>query len=308
VPDQPAADAPDVAVAEVATVVAPADRAAVLALAAAAADADGVSPLDDQVRLDLTHGASQARHLFARVGDELAGYAHLHVEGSAGTGHLVVMPESRRRGVGTALLDAMTSAVTPLRLWSHGDLAEAQAFAATRGLRRVRDLWQMAGPLRGMPQPSYPDDIVVRTFEPGRDEAAWVAANAAAFAPHPEQGGMTEDDLRKRMAEPWFDPAGFFLAERAGELIGYHWTKVHPTLPGHDGPVGEVYVLGIVPSAQGIGLGTALTATGLRHLEDGGLDTVMLYVEGDNAAAIRVYEKLGLRRSAVDVMYEQPDP
>jgi mycothiol synthase len=146
----------------------------------------------------------------------------------------------------------------------------------------------------------------VRTFEPGRDEEAWVAVNAAAFAHHPEQGRMTVSDLRQRMAEPWFDPAGFFLAERDGELLGFHWTKVHPSRPEHEGRVGEVYVLGVSPTAQGLGLGTALTATGLHHLRDRGLDTVILYVEADNEPAIAVYQKLGLRRASVDAMYERP--
>jgi len=102
----------------------------------------------------------------------------------------------------------------------------------------------------------------VRTFTPGEDDAAWLAVNAAAFAHHPEQGSLTQRDLDDRKAEPWFDPKGFFLAERAGEIVGFHWTKVHA-----EERLGEVYVVGIPagrpgrrPSAK------ALTATGLRHL------------------------------------------
>jgi mycothiol synthase len=79
----------------------------------------------------------------------------------------------------------------------------------------------------------------VRTFVPGEDDAAWLAANAAAFAHHPEQGSLTQRDLDDRKAEPWFDPAGFFLAFRGAELVGFHWTKVHAA----EG-LGEVYVVG----------------------------------------------------------------
>ena len=86
----------------------------------------------------------------------------------------------------------------------------------------------------------------------GADEDAWLAVNAAAFAGHSEQGRWTRADLLAREAEPWFDPAGFLLAERENVLLGFHWTKVHA-----DG-MGEVYVLGVDPAAHGLGLGSAL--------------------------------------------------
>ena len=55
--------------------------------------------------------------------------------------------------------------------------------------------------------------VVVRAFRPGQDEVAFLAVNAEAFAGHPEQGSLGRADLDQRMAEAWFDPAGFFVAE-----------------------------------------------------------------------------------------------
>jgi mycothiol synthase len=143
----------------------------------------------------------------------------------------------------------------------------------------------------------------VRTFEPGRDEEAWLAVNARAFAGHPEQGGWTRADLDDRIGQPWFDPRGFFLAadtRRDGALAGFHWTKVHD---GGPEPAGEVYVVGVDPSYQGTGLGKALTVIGVRHLHDHGLRTVELYVDGSNTAARRLYDALGFTEAAVDVQY-----
>jgi mycothiol synthase len=150
----------------------------------------------------------------------------------------------------------------------------------------------------------------VRPFRPGRDEAAWLRVNARAFATHPEQGRWTETDLRLREDEPWFDPAGFLMAWRGdpdagGVLLGSHWTKVHPAGDAGPEPVGEVYVLGIDPDAQGLGLGRALTALGLAHLRDRGLREVLLYTEEDNAAAVHLYERSGFRRYAVDVSWRR---
>jgi mycothiol synthase len=108
-------------------------------------------------------------------------------------------------------------------------------------------------------------------------------------------------DLRTAEDEPWFDAKGFLLAVDAeDQLLGFHWTKIHHD---QDRSMGEVYVLGIDPEAQGGGLGTALTLAGLRHLAGRGIDRVMLYVEADNPAGIALYARLGFTVWDVDVQY-----
>jgi mycothiol synthase len=163
------------------------------------------------------------------------------------------------------------------------------------------------------PSPRLPEDVRVEPFVPGRDEEAWLRVNARAFADHPEQGRWTAEDLRVREQEPWFDPAGFLLAWRGepgtgGTLLGSHWTKVHPPGDAADERIGEVYVLGIDPDAQGMGLGRALTDLGLAHLRSRGLAEVLLYVEEDNAAAVALYERTGFRRWSADVSWRRVPP
>jgi mycothiol synthase len=173
---------------------------------------------------------------------------------------------------------------------------------AEHGFEPVRELHQLRRSLADLPdEPPLAEGVVVRPFVPGRDEEAWLAVNAAAFASHPEQGRWTRADLAARMAEPWFDPAGFLLAERGDELLGFHWTKVHP-----DGS-GEVYVLGVAPAAQGLGLGNALLVRGLAHLAAAGCPAVLLYVDGDNPTALRLYEKAGFTSHDLDVQWQIPD-
>jgi mycothiol synthase len=149
--------------------------------------------------------------------------------------------------------------------------------------------------------PSPGGDFQVRSFLPG-DEAELLRVNAAAFADHPEQGRMDAAELTERMSEPWFDPAGLLVADSGDGLLGFHWTK------RHSASLGEVYVVGIDPAAQGIGLGKTLVDAGLRHLRDRGADDVLLYVESDNLPAVRLYEGLGFTHAAADthVMYERP--
>ena len=279
-----------------------ADADAVEELAAAATREDGVAPLNEHTLLRLHRPGAEDRHLLVRDADgALAGYAFL--EGAEA--ELVVRPDRRRRGAGTALVTRLRELTGgPVTIWAHGGSGAAAGLARATGFELVRELFRMSRDAEHAPalgEPRYPDGVVVRTFVPGRDETAWLRVNAIAFADHPEQGSWGPDDLADRLAQPWFDPAGFFLADdtRTGRLAGFHWTKIHPGPPRH----GEVYVVGVDPAYQGSGLGKALTVTGVRHLHDQGLRIVELYVDGTNTGARHLYTKLGFTEAAVDVQY-----
>lgn len=302
---------------------------AVALLTERATEADGVRPLSEHVSLHLRHGGDVGVHHLLAYGDgrgdrpHLAGYAHLDVTDvvAGSSAEVVVDPTWRRHGVGT-LLVRTARAETPdgrLRLWAHGESDASRALVASLGFEKMRELWQLRRSLSApLPPTEIPDGIDVRTFVPGTDDAAWVALNAQIFAAHPEQGTLTISDLKRRLDEPWFDQAGFFLAERDGTLVGYHWTKIHgghSHVHDHDGhgphthdthghePIGEVYVVGVAPTERGSGLGSALILLGLHHLRAAGLLDAMLYVDADNAPAIEAYERLGFTRWDNDVQY-----
>ncbi|WP_407550629.1 mycothiol synthase [Streptomyces sp. Pv4-95] len=293
---------------QVAEELAPEEAAAVLELIEQAAHRDGQPAVSEQGRLQLRGGPREGvRHVLVYVpGDdapELVAYGQLEdtdpVEAPAA--ELVVHPGHRGRGHGRALgSELLGQSGRRLRVWAHGGHPAARHLAQTLGLTKFRELRQMRRSLADLelPEPVLPEGVSVRTFQPGTDDAAWLAANAEAFAHHPEQGGLTQRDLDDRKGEAWFDPKGFFLAEKDGRLVGFHWTKVH----AEEG-LGEVYVVGVLPGAQGGGLGKALTAIGLRHLAGQGLPTAMLYVDADNVPALTVYERLGFRTHETDLMY-----
>ncbi len=272
----------------------------------AATRADGQSAVSEQGRL-LLHGGPRpgVKHLLLHQHGELVAYGQLDgtdpVE--APSAELVVHPEYRGRRYGHAVGEALLAeSGHRLRIWAHGGHPAARHLAQALGLTLFRELRQLRRPLGGLrlTEPRLPEGATVRTFVPGEDDAAWLSVNAAAFAHHPEQGALTQRDLDARKAQAWFDPAGFFLAFDAdGKLLGFHWTKVHTA-----DKLGEIYVLGVAPEAQGTGLGKALTTIGLRYLATGrSLPTAMLYVDADNNAAVRLYEGLGFRTFETDLMY-----
>ena len=292
---------------------------------------DGIAPLSEHVLLHLQYGGdTDVRHVLAYSGDELVGYGHLDVtDAIAGSSaELAVVPDARRSGIGHALVNHLRqeSPDGRLRLWARGGQSGAVALAQSLGFTHSRTLLRMRRPLSAdIPEPVWPAHTHVRTFLPGLDDQEWLELNSRAFADLPDQGGWTVADLQVRMREPWFDPAGFFLAiedntEGHEHIVGFHWTKVHGSgddqhahgehhdhdeaehhgedhhhgAHGHE-PIGEVYVVGIDPDHRGTGLGRALTLVGLGHLRRVGLPDVMLYVDASNTAAIALYESLGFQ-------------
>lgn len=276
------------------------------ALVERARHADEREPFDEDLWRQASAGATELA-LSLVDGSLTRGIAFTGWQGARRAAELLVDPGSRGQGLGRQLLAELLDAVPgELWLWSHGDHPAARVLAAAHGLERARELLQLSRPATAPQEHTNPPPgITVRTFVPGQDEDAWLAVNAKAFSWHPEQGSRTIDDLQRAEAEPWFDPDGFFLAvDSADNVVGFHWTKVHPAGSTGDAPVGEVYVLGVAPEAQGSGLGAHLTAVGLEHLAASpGVEEIILYVEGDNAAALKVYQRLGFTTRHTDVAY-----
>jgi mycothiol synthase len=289
-------------------------------LVAAATEFDGTAPVGEQVLRELGH--ERTAHLVvtdARPDDpagpeNIVGYLNLSSpRDEEAMAELVVHPQARRRGFGAALARAALAKTDGRnRFWAHGTLEPARSTASALGLVAVRELVQMRRSPRDVPDPVIPSGVRIRTYAGTSDDAELLRVNNAAFAYHPEQGGWSAAQLAERRGESWFDPAGLFLAfgDAAGDqpdrLLGFHWTKVHPDQPG----LGEVYVVGVDPSAQGRGLGKLLTLVGISSLagrladsESAAGPIVMLYVESDNVAAVRTYEGLGFTTYTVDTAY-----
>ena len=263
---------------------------------------DGVITLNEQACLQLKYRGLRDAALW--LGDD--GFALLHGQ----ILDIAVHPSARNRGTGTelarlALAEAGRGA-GKVEAWSHGDHPSAGRIASRLGVHKARELRIMTRPTS---EPVVPIDppagVRIRTFTPA-DEAALLEVNAAAFSHHPEQGHLSHEDFQERTKEAWFDADGLFLAVPEDEdpanpeLLGFHWTKVHGD---EKPPYGEVYVVATNPKAVGRGLGSVLTSAGLAYLATKDVQDVILYVDGDNAPAIAVYERLGFTTVRTEVQY-----
>jgi mycothiol synthase len=258
----------------------------IVRLVADAKAVDGAPPFSDQSIVDYRMGD---RELVA-IGEDAAALV------SPKDAEFVVAPEGRGRGLGTQLLEALLVGGATL-FWAHGDAPAARALAASHGLKPVRELLHLAGPVPG--PTSVPEPVEgprADTFVVGRDEDEWVALNARIFASHPEQGSVTRADLEQLETESWFSADNFLVVRRDGQMIGYCWLKV-------EGDRGEFYVVGVSPDHQGEHLGALLFDAGLARLADLGIRAAHLYVEGDNEPALRLYFSRGFTKDSIDIQY-----
>ena len=255
-------------------------------------DADGSPPFSDGALVEFANGQRElVWELDAdgrRVGAALD---------SPTAAEFVVDPDARGHGHGARMLDMLThpsrgGAGGAKLFWAHGDHPASRALARHHRLEAVRTLLH----LRLTPLPSGSAEGMT-AFTPA-DAQEWLELNARAFAGHPEQGSMSLADLQATMAEPWFDAGDFLLLREDGVLVGYAWLKVEGA--GQDG---EFYVVGVDPAHQGRGLGKRLMSAGFARLAERGIRGVHLYVEADNAPALRLYRDYGFVEAGVDIQY-----
>lgn len=275
-------------------------------LLAEASAHDGTPPLSDQAMLALAAG----RRTWFDFGEAI---------GVLGEGELdlVVHPAARGRGLGRQALDTMLSSApaAPLRAWVHGDKPAAAALLQRAGFTPVRSLLRMILDPSRLSEaiadtPPLPGSVRLETFDPSHPSHAkdWVRVNSRAFAAHPEQGAVTLDDFRTLTQEPWFDAHDLFLAYEdtpESPLAGFTWVK---TTRDELQTETELYVIGVDPSFAGRGLGAALLGVTLRRMAEHHPDRITLYVDGDNAAARSLYQRVGFTVEQESTQWERTPP
>jgi mycothiol synthase len=147
-----------------------------------------------------------------------------------------------------------------------------------------------------------PAGVVLEPIDPARDAAAVHHADALAFAGTP---GHRPEPLQsfydEHLAAPDFDPASSRLAKAGETAVGF-------VLCRRANGIGWVDVLGVIPDAQGRGIGRALLTAALEDFAAAGLREGRLDVDSDNPRARRLYASLGLELRHEAVIYEKALP
>jgi ribosomal protein S18 acetylase RimI-like enzyme len=210
-----------------------------------------------------------------------------------GSVEVYVLPEARRRGIGSALLAQAESAVEAPRLDAtvRRDEPAAPPFLTAHGYQPVSETWLMQIALeRDVPEPSWPEGTSVRTFRMAEAEAVKDLLDLA----YAEEPGFAlnpfEDWRRFMLGDPSFEAESWFVVEAGdGSLAAaaLNWKE------------GFVKDLVVHPAHRRRGLGAALLLHTFRHFKGRGVDLVTLKTDSVNTSqAWRLYERVGMRKIA----------
>jgi mycothiol synthase len=202
-----------------------------------------------------------------------------------------VLPEARRRGIGSRLLAEAEAVAGPrIEATARRDEAAASPFLERHGYTKTSESWLMQIELDDEPpEPTWPEGITVRTFR--REEAPAVKELLdVAYAAEPDFSVQPFEDWRGFMLEDTsFEPESWFIAEAAdGSLAGAALNWKEPFVKD----------LVVHPAHRRRGLAKALLLHTFRHFHGRGEPGVSLKTDSVNTSqAWRLYERLGMRKT-----------
>lgn len=99
--------------------------------------------------------------------------------------------------------------------------------------------------------------------------------------------------------------ASVFVAERADEVVGYIYVALEPlSWKELRGPAGFVHDIAVRDDARGAGIAKQLMRAAIAWLREHGAPRVMLWTAAPNETAQRLFERLGFRRTMIEMTME----
>ncbi|SFR10680.1 N-acetylglutamate synthase, GNAT family [Lentzea waywayandensis] len=248
-------------------------------------------------------GFEAAHFAVAREEGKIIGYAEVKVSEAEANAHLananiVVLPQHRRRGIGTALLRAMPSLLrgrTVIEAWSVFKDSPAEQFAAARGFRVVTTMTRQRLTLTDPPEigelPAGYELVTWKGAAPEEFVEAYVEAlNGIRDAPQ----GDTTIDLTQNTVESIRREEATAVAVRwvvlllhEGKAAGVTVVELNSVVP----TLAEQLQTVVLPAHRGKGLGRLIKARMLHNLA--GVEEIRTRTSSENEHMLRVNHSLG---------------
>lgn len=236
------------------------------------------------------------------VGDRVDAAGWVLVRDGSAWQYGLVRPSARGRGHGSRLLDLAEGRVRTLGLAAleanalGADRAAAELLRA-RGYLPARRYLELELELTEPPPASIPAGIRIEPFR---------VEDARVFHRTIDEAFAESWDFVSTPFEQWYeqrvvhgDMSLCFLARAGDDVAGA--IRCDADRRG----LGWVGALGVLPAWRGRGVGRSLLVHAFRAFWDRGQRSVGLGVAADNESALRLYESVGMRVEAEDVVYEK---
>jgi mycothiol synthase len=283
-------------------------------------DREGFAPISaaDIARWNLAPSEKDQRRFIAELHGEAVGTS----AGFAGPGRTdgvgfmvgpTVVPECRRRGIGTALagavLDELHKRGAKRAEAEVADRPVIDAFLRSLGFTPAHAASTMRRRLDALPPAmAAPVPIEIRSLdESPTGIAAYVILHNECFRDYPGIGEVTPAIVRYRLES--LAAAGaigrVMVAYCADEQTGLINASYSPHSSRATGiRRGQVYDLAVAKRLRGRGIGTALMLEAMRWLRDEGVEEAELSVDDFNTTGARkLYERLGFAVADREVIY-----
>ncbi|HEX9091736.1 MAG TPA: GNAT family N-acetyltransferase [Anaerolineales bacterium] len=288
-----------------------------LRMAAEAVDQDGIEISEQVLRLQLNlpgHDPLHDRWVIENPDDPSTLVASALIRRPPGAdtadANVLVHPDFRQRGLGTALLDRITDrarqlGVGAIQIYANARHMQASAFLHANGffsLGAYTELRLSAG-VR-LPPVIWPYGYTLRTYAEVQDLSVLAQAMNLAYIPLWGHQEVTEEEMSSWL--PDFNPQGIFLVfSEKGRVIGISRTEPSPECSQVNGePTGYIDAPGIVPQHRRLDLYRALVLTGIRWLRDQGQVLIEMESWGDKLEVLKMYRELGFIDKRQLVCYE----
>jgi mycothiol synthase len=223
------------------------------------------------------------------VGNGMADRSDIRTRGFASAR---VVPEARRRGVGTALLHELVGHVASLGLDKVGTMVEddgSRAFAERFGFREVNRQVEQVKTLDAEPAPPpLPDGIELTTIAERPDLLREAHPLAVEGYTDMALDGTATIELDDWLRDEATHPGGSFVALADGEIVGFSGLMRHD----NDG-VAEDGLTVVRRDWRRRGLAHALKARELAWAAENGLREIVTWTQRGNDGMRSLNERLG---------------
>lgn len=237
----------------------------------------------------------------AECDDSIIGYASIFLEAAIERALMdgMIHPIHRKKGIATELFHrtlgrAREADSKVVQICIPESNLPARNFLSRLGLKFIRHFFEMKLDLNNVRLPDVaPDEYTIRSLGPDEADKLTFIQNRA-FADSWGFNPNSTDEIAYRINLSCSSPENIMVACLKDLIVGYCWMRLMVDENPAAGDIkGEIHMLGVDPDFRRQGIGRRLLLAGLSHLKTKGVPLVELTADGEEPAALALYESVG---------------